>query len=51
MQTSTIIFEANGTGKVDYIITSNDCIPEQLGCYFESTAENPSLPFKVKVED
>ncbi len=50
-QTSTIIFEANGTDNVEYIIYSEDCIPEQLGCYFESIVENPSLPFEVKVED
>lgn len=50
-QTSTVIFEVEGNGTVQYILHSEDCVPEQLGCFFEIPVENPSLPYEVKVED
>lgn len=47
----TVLFEADGTGSVAYLVHTLNCGNDLTFCAQEAIFENQSLPFKAKIED
>ena len=51
LKTYTVVFEADGTGSIEYLIHSANCGDDLTFCARDAIFENQSLPFKAVVEN